>query len=303
MNILFNILPTRKRRRKRRRSARKMNTYQTSMVRPAVQQVPLVPVVQWMRSSMWSRMASLICIAASGAVLFLFFWSYDFYVYEATIEGNTLLSKEEIFAQSKIEGYNIFFIDPREVRRTIAAMPTVKEAEVSSALPNQVTVRIVERKPAAVWETQDMRYWVDQEGIFFPITSPIPTDTLFIRDMEDRPVILGVPVKPVTGTVADTPIPPDPTAVLTAQALHRYLPEQTVWEYNRNRGISFVDDGGWRVYFGNRTGLQAKVAIYFAFKEKRAPFRSVEFLDLSIPGQPYYKLKGSDANQLNSEGG
>ena len=303
MNILFNILPRRKRRRKRSRSKRKMQSYQTSMARPAVQHVPLVPVVQWMRSNMWTRLASLTCIVATGTILFAFFWSYDFYVYGAKIEGNNLLSKEEIFAQTKMDGYNIFFIDPREVQRTIEAMPTVKTAEVGYALPNQVTIRVVERKPVSVWESQDMRYWVDQEGIFFPITSPIPTDTLFIRDLEDRPVTLGAPVKPANATMENTPAPPDPTAVLTAQALHRYLPEQNVFEYSRNRGISFVTDGGWRVYFGNRTGLQAKVAIYFAFKEKRAPFRSVEFLDLSIPGQPYYKLKGSDANQLNSEGG
>jgi len=284
MNIFANMLPTRKRRKKRRRSAR-MAAYHTTIARPTAQGVPLVPAMRWLGT----RLAGLVFLAAVSAILVWFFWSYDFYVYGATITGNQLLTDEAIFAHSELEGYNIFYVDPAQVQHRIEAMPAVKWVRVTYGLPNHVTITLGERKPAAVWETQGKRYWVDQEGVFFPITTPIPKETLIIRDLDNRPVNLGVLKQ--EGNEDKPQAPPDPTAVLMAEALHRYLPERNVMDYSQNGGISFVTEGGWRVYFGNQVGLQAKVAIYQAFLEKRAPYRAVEFLDLSIPGQPYYKVR------------
>ncbi len=279
MRILTNMLPTRKRRRKPRRSARAAR-YETVIAHPAAQSFPLGLAVRWL----WSRLASVAFLAGIGGLLFWFFWSYDFYVYSADVQGNNLLSSDTVFAQSGLEGYNIFFVDTDEVTRRIGALPAVKGARVAASLPNRVVVELEERTPVAVWETQGERYWVDREGIFFPLRSAVPTDTLVIRDLDNRAVSLGPP----EGDNAELP---DATPVLTALELNSYLPEQRAMDFSQDGGISFVATGGWHAYFGDWVGLQAKVAIYQAFIEKRAPYLAVEYLDLSIPGQPYYKKR------------
>jgi len=239
------------------------------------------------RAALWlaSRIPTLVFLAAIGSLLVWFFWSYDFYVYSAEIRGNSVIPSEAVFAQSGLEGYNIFYVDANEVERRIRELPAVKDVRVSFALPNQVAINLQERVPVAVWETQGQRYWVDKEGVFFPITSPPPTDTLVIRDLDNRGVRLGKP--------AENEAPPDPIPVRTALEISRYMPERRQFDYSRGRGISFETSGGWRVYFGDDVGLQAKVAVFQAFREKRAPYVAVEFLDLSIPGQPYYKKRGT----------
>lgn len=279
MKILTNMLPTRKRRRKSRRSARAAR-YETVVARPATRTVPLGVTLGWLGS----RLVSMAFLAGIGGLLFWFFWSYDFYVYSAEVQGNHLLSSETVFVQSDLEGYNIFFVDTDEVTRRIGALPAVKEARVAASLPNRVVVELEERTPVAVWETQGERYWVDREGIFFPLRSAAPTDTLVIRDLDNHAVSLGLP----EGADAELP---DGTPVLTALELNSYLPEQRALDFSQDGGISFVTTRGWRAYFGDWVGLQAKVAIYQAFSEKRAPYLAVEYLDLSIPGQPYYQKR------------
>ncbi|MCJ7668523.1 MAG: hypothetical protein MUP04_09660, partial [Anaerolineae bacterium] len=40
------------------------------------------------------------------------FASYDFYIFDISVEGNEAVSSEEISEASGVEGYSIFFIDP-----------------------------------------------------------------------------------------------------------------------------------------------------------------------------------------------
>jgi len=58
------------------------------------------------------------------------FASYDFYVFDISVEGNEAISSEEILEASGIEGYSIFFIDPQKVAKAVASLPDVAEAEV-----------------------------------------------------------------------------------------------------------------------------------------------------------------------------
>ena len=68
-------------------------------------------------------------------------------------------------------GDAMFGFDPQAMRDRLAALPWVREATVQRRLPGTVHVRIVERRPTALWQRGGRLALVDDEGVIITETN------------------------------------------------------------------------------------------------------------------------------------
>lgn len=86
---------------------------------------------------------SLICLGAGMAFLFK---APIFAVNGFTITGNKMVKKEGVLNKDFINGKNIFLMDTNTVENEILKNPYIQTVEVSRVLPNQIAIKITERK-------------------------------------------------------------------------------------------------------------------------------------------------------------
>ncbi|MCZ7571959.1 MAG: FtsQ-type POTRA domain-containing protein [Ardenticatenaceae bacterium] len=230
----------------------------------------LAAVLRWSRSHL-AALALLVVLAGLG---YWFFGTEDFYIYGAEITGTALTTPEEVYSSAQLEGLSIFWVNPPAIAHILEQNPVIQQAVVTTQFPNHVQIRVVEREPAAVWQSGDQSLFVDRAGVLFPLRGDA-SQAVVIRDLRGSPITPGKSV--------------DPEAVLTALKLAELIPDRRAFDWEPGAGVSFITDGRWRVNFGDHSRLAIKVAAFRAFSEQVAPFRKVAVLDLSAPEQPYYR--------------
>ncbi len=73
-----------------------------------------------------------------------------------------------------MQGQNIFLLDVAGLTQRIDALPQVVSSELSKQLPNEVSIRVVERVPALLWQTPQGTYSVDGQGVIIALVSETP---------------------------------------------------------------------------------------------------------------------------------
>jgi cell division septal protein FtsQ len=227
------------------------------------------------RAAAASRITALFVAMFLLAVLSLLFVSDFFYVYELEARGNTLVTAQEIFGQTQLEGYNIFFIDPLEAQERIESLPDVRQAQVELSLPNEMVVTVQEREARLVWQTGDNRYGVDDEGLIVSLGGQAEPQ-MVITDLDQRPLEPGESV--------------DQEAVAAAATYQDLLPDVREFEYSAQHGLSYREESGRRVYLGDAENAALKVAIIGALANQLADQgATVESIDVRFPDSPLYR--------------
>jgi cell division septal protein FtsQ len=234
---------------------------------PATSAAPLTPA-RWI-----SALLVLACIGL-GAWLFA---SDAFYVYATEVEGNQLITRDQVVTTSRLEGMNIFFVRPDAVAAELKKLPYVLAAQVKCGLPNRVHIRLTERQPAVTWQVGDARYAVDREGVVLP-TPPL-SDTLAIRVLSGNPPQFGDKV--------------DASAIAMVQAIQKLRPDATGLVYTADHGVGLETSQGWTVYLGEDP---AQLADQLSLLDRLAPelqtpASRIDYLDLRFPASPYLKEK------------
>jgi hypothetical protein len=94
---------------------------------------------------------------------FLFYSKY-FEIKEVIIEGNSLLTREQIKADMPAGG-NIFLFDSEKLKNTIMTKyPEIKRIDLYRGLPNALKVVVVERDGKLVWQSGDNKYLISSDG-------------------------------------------------------------------------------------------------------------------------------------------
>jgi len=225
---------------------------------------------------MSSRVASLLLAMVLMAALAHLFLSDAYYVYDVTVYGNALVSAEDVFRQTGMEGYSVFFIDPRQAEERIRALPDVRDATVQVSLPDWVLIDVRERRAHIVWQTGEHRYGVDDEGLVVSLSGDtIPS--IVVRDLEAAPLQLGEQV--------------DLQVVAAAKGYQSLLSEVSEFDYSQEYGLSYVNEKGWRVYLGDGKGAETKIAIVNALVGRLASqAATVQSIDVRFPESPLYRL-------------
>jgi hypothetical protein len=108
-------------------------------------------------------------VGAREAATRLFFENPDYQVKTIELQTDGTLQREEVLKTADLhEGKNIFRVNLAQVRDRVQQLPQADEVEVVRKLPNEIDIRIVERRPVA---------WITSET---EITDPFASDAAFL---------------------------------------------------------------------------------------------------------------------------
>lgn len=226
-----------------------------------------------------SRVASLASVILLGAMLVHVWTGQRFRVHGAVVVGNERLKSAAVYAQSGIDGRLALAIDADTVKARLTALADIRDATIDVALPNRVTIRVVETAPALLWQTGASAVAIDEGGRAIPL----PPDGAWaaglvrITDATGQPPAIGSLIG--AGTVA---------------AARAYQERFGALEWRGPaEGFRATTEDGWTVILGADAGqapLQA--ATLQAFRRGiDTPVDSVGLVDLRFPSRPYYRLR------------
>jgi cell division septal protein FtsQ len=265
-------------RRRRRRSEMRLGMqpinyeYEATAVRPRLK---ITPVLKFWQTR-GTKLTGLAALVLLGWAFYTLFSEPRFFVLNAQIQGNVAVSTQEIYETSGIDGQSIFWVNSEKVVEQITSIPNIKSAVVSVALPAEVVIEVIERRPELLWQSGDMVWWVDQEGVIVPPKDDAATGMLRIVDDDLQQLEAGFQI--------------DPAIVEGAQTLHLLVPDVSVMRYSRSQGLAVSTPEGWPVYLGDGSEIKAKLVVLTALladlKERNI---TPVMIDVRDPLRPFYK--------------
>jgi cell division protein FtsQ len=88
-----------------------------------------------------------------------------FGISKVTISGIAELQASEILASAGVgPKISLVFLDAAQARRQLEAMPLISDAAVRKLYPDELTITIVERKPAALWQRHGEVFVIAADG-------------------------------------------------------------------------------------------------------------------------------------------
>ena len=203
------------------------------------------------RPSALRVLAAAIALALMGLAAYLFS-SESFYVQTAAIRGLRLTTAEQVYLQAGIDQYSIFWVDAHAAARRIEELPYIRQAWVTTSLPNQVRIEVEEREPVAVWKVNGQEYWVDDQGITMPVLAGAAQSP---SGEQALPVLWDL-----DGSTMTADGRPDQQLIASVRQVRQQTPEVTDFGYERTKGLQFRFPGGTYVYLGHPDGMAQRVA-------------------------------------------
>ena len=164
-------------------------------------------------------------------------------------------------------------VDAGAIRRRLLQFGWVKDARVLRRLPDRLVIDIVERKPAALWQSQGQLALIDAEGV---VLDRVPVDK-----MPDLPLLIGpganMQEQGLSGLMAEVPTLKPQLASATWVGGRR-------WDLNFQSGETVALPEG---YDAARAALDK-----FAKADKQSGLlgRGLVRFDLRVPGQMIVRL-------------
>ena len=185
---------------------------------------------------------------------------------------------------------NIFFLNHADLQRRVEILPWVKSASVTLALPDRVSVKVVEWTPAAVLQVGESSYYLNDRGEVLD-----PAMEARALPVINRPAFGGV--KSGQTAVARELLP------MLLQLRAGFSPAFKVslmsFELDRRDVLSARTDRGWTIIFGqmvtadDRASLEPKLAALRALSS-RVDLTSTQivYINLENPGAPAVQMRG-----------
>jgi cell division protein FtsQ len=93
-----------------------------------------------------------------------------FAVSDIAVEGrHTTAAATILKALAAQRGTPILTVDPRRAAARLAALPWVQSAAVERRLPGTILVRLIERRPLALWQHGGVMQLIDDDGVVIPV--------------------------------------------------------------------------------------------------------------------------------------
>ncbi len=200
-------------------------------------------------------------LALGLAFLLYTMWNAPLFQIEgAQVYGNQRLGVTEINAALRLIGEPIFKAVPAQIEATLRAdYPDLARVKVQVGLPNQIVVNVVERTPIITWHQDEQAFWIDAEGVRFPMRGE---STVLID-------VFAVAPPPALPPVGEQEIFLDPALVRVIATVFPYVPPGTSMVYDPSYGVGWKDPRGWAVYFGqNVEDIPLKLRVYQAVVDR-----------------------------------
>jgi cell division protein FtsQ len=208
-----------------------------------------------------------------------------FGIAEVHLTGNVRTPTESIMAALDLhKGQPIFGADIHAARARVMRLPWVADAEVRRRYPNDVSVRIIEKLPYALWQSPDGKVWiVERDG------GLITTDG--IENFRKLPTLFG------TGGAGAADI-------VEAVATHRAVFARIkAYERVGERRWNLILDDGVVVQLPEANWARELDALEHLIIDKGILERDVSVIDLRSPTQYFFLLKsGEKTNEPRGNG-
>jgi hypothetical protein len=239
------------------------------------------------RPNLGRRLPSFLVVALIATAIYLAFNTPQLQVAQAQVIGNQVLTREEINSALDIAGKPAFLLIPSDLEKRLRLQfPELAAARVDIALPNTVSVQVVERMPVVRWEQGDGYTWVSEDGIAF-------------RPHGDLPGLITVTAlsaPPIEGIVSSDPLTPapflSPEMVKSIKGLAARVPPGVTILYDESFGFGWKDPRGWNVYFGTSArDVELKMRVYESLVASLTQ-RGIQpaLINVTYPTAPYYRL-------------
>jgi hypothetical protein len=92
------------------------------------------------------------------------------------VTGNTWTSEEAVLAAMAVPaGQNVFTLDTTALESRLTALPAIRDATVTVALPDGILVDVAEREALVAWRVGERQFLVDEDGFLF---GEVPADAV-----------------------------------------------------------------------------------------------------------------------------
>jgi hypothetical protein len=228
--------------------------------------------------SMSPRGLALTLAVVAGGVLLFLLTAAMFQAGQPVVEGVDTVAAADVAAAAKIQGVNLFLISPLEIEKAIInRIPGIRQVSVEVGLSGAVTLRVAERAPILLWHQNGQDYWVDADGVIFPVTRPM--EGLVRVEVRDQGPALSV-----DGT-SDI----DPGVVINALEMAVSLPRGSQIVFDAQHGLGMMEPSGLAVYFGNSGHIEQKMEIYQRLAQRFVAMGiRPHLVDVENIWQPFY---------------
>jgi len=252
-------------------------------------QAPPRPAVA-ARGWLWAVLQIVVLGAEIFAVLFLLAQP-RFRPQHVAVTGTRHLSAAQVTRALDLPAdRNIFFLSEAELAQRLQALPWVRSASVSLALPDRVSVRVTEWTPSAVLQVGESTYYLNDRG-----------------EVLDPAVEAGsLPVinRPDFGSVRDGQhVVGSELLPMLLQLRSGFAPAFKIslmsFRLDRQEVLTAQTDRGWTIIFGqmvtadDRATLEPKLAALRALSSRidlaSAP---IQYINLENPRAPAVQMRG-----------
>lgn len=102
---------------------------------------------------------------ALEVIIFEAFSKQGFRVESVGVMGLENLATQHVLRLTGLKsGLPIFAVSLQQTKEQLESVGWIENAEVERVLPNQILIRVTERKPTAIWQFQERLHLVDEEG-------------------------------------------------------------------------------------------------------------------------------------------
>jgi len=239
------------------------------------------------RPKLGYRLLSFVLVAIFGAALYFAFNLPELRVTEAQVIGNQIITQAELNSVLNITGQPIFTLTPSDLETRLRLnYPELASVRVAIALPNIVSINVIERQPLIRWEQGGGYTWISTDGIAFRPRG----------EMAGLIPVMALSAPPVDGLGSDDPLTPTPfistEMVQALKGLVGHVPAGTPILYEKGYGFGWNDPRGWRVYFGTKANdVELKMRVYETMVVSLTQ-RGIRpaLINVMYPSAPYYRM-------------
>ena len=209
---------------------------------------------------------------------------------EITVQGNNIVSRDEIIAISGMRiGANLLRFSRAQATANILSLPYIKDAEVSRTFPNRVGVRVSERTPAALVFDGEQYMALDESGRCLTVSDRITAENAalpVIHSSEEASWLVPGEQVQDKGVLA---------ALALIESLDPFFLENIVsFDAPSAEKLAVINRDGLTVYFGFPEDLDRKLQNYEELLIKNAEkcnAETLEYVDLRYDTQITLKWK------------
>jgi cell division protein FtsQ len=211
------------------------------------------------------------------------FTGAGFVVRDIAVTGQERTAPEVSYRALAIrKGVSIFGVDPKAVRARLLTLPWVADAEVKRHFPDTVSVRLIEKRPFALWK--------DSNGVWIIERSGATIIQAGAKDFGRLPLVMGAGAPETAAPVIDA-LSGERATEARLQAIERIGERR--WDLHLAGGVTVrLPEDGWRRQIEELERL---------IVDKGVLERDIETIDLRYPDNYVFRLHNGDSRPVPRE--